>query len=201
MNVCQLMEEIRDDKSPIFKKECAVNIFSYSIGSLLSQVLLMSNPCGYFSKSKLFMFCGGSLFGEMNGNSRMIMDKTSFELLNHYYRNDFIQEQALNKGAEDSIYKAFIAHIDKEFKKKERYHFYKKAQKRIRAISLKKDIVIPSSGIRNALGSIWKKCLKELDFPFKYSHEAPFPAIEKGGSLELDYWFETVFSEAALFLK
>lgn len=202
LNVCQLMEEILDGNSPIFKKECIVNIFSYSIGSLLSQVLLMANPNGYFSKSKLFMFCGGSLFGEMNGNSRLIMDKASFEALNHYYRNQFICEYIPTKVNVDSIDNAFLAHIDREYRQRERFSFYKQAQKRIRAISLKKDIVIPSSGIKNALGSIWKKCLVELDFPFKYSHEAPFPTMEKGGSLdELDYWFENVFAQAALFLK
>lgn len=201
LNVCQLMEEIREGRSPIFSKECIVNIFSYSIGSLLSQVLLMSNPYGYFSESKLFMFCGGALFGEMNGNSRMIMDKASFEILNHYYRNQFIFEYIPSKADVDNIDNAFLAHIDKEFRQKERYEFYKKAYKRISAISLKKDIVIPTSGIKNAMGSIWKKCLKELDFPFKYSHEAPFPTLEKGASTELDYWFHQVFSHAAQFLK
>ena len=201
LNVCQLMEEIRAGHSPIFTKECLVNIFSYSIGSLLSQVLLMANPFDYFSESKLFMFCGGSLFSEMNGNSRMIMDRDSFELLNYYYHNDFINDYELSNSPKDSIYMAFLAHIDKELKQKERYAFYKKARNRIRAVSLKKDIVIPSSGIINAMGPIWKKCLKELDFPFKYSHETPFPTIEKGRSVELDYWFEKVFSPAALFLK
>lgn len=146
------------------------------------------------------MFCGGSLFGEMNGNSRMIMDKVSFNLLNSYYRNQFIYEY-IPKEKVDNIDEAFLAHIDKELKQKERYAFYKKAQNRIRAISLKNDVVIPSSGIRNAMGSIWKSCLKELDFPFKYSHQAPFPTIGKGGSCELDYWFDKVFSDAALFLK
>ncbi len=201
LNVCQLMEEITSGKSPVFKKDCTINIFSYSIGSLLSQVLLMSNPNGYFSKSKLFMFCGGALFGEMNGNSRMIMDKVSFNMLNKYYRNQFIHDYISSKVEVDAIDKAFLAHIDKDLSKNERYSFYKKAQNRIRAISLKNDIVIPTSGIRNAFGSIWKKCLKEFDFPFKYSHETPFPSIEKGGSMELDYWFEKVFSDAALFLK
>ena len=130
------------------------------------------------------------------------MDKASFEVLNHYYRNQFIYEYISSKQDVDSIDNAFLAHIDKEYRQKERLNFYKKAQKRVRAISLKKDIVIPSSGIKNAFGSIWRKCLVELDFPFKYSHEAPFPEIEKGGSLEeLDYWFEKVFSQAALFLK
>ena len=201
LNICQLMEEIREGRSTLFKRECAVNIFSYSIGSLLSQVLLMANPYGYFSESKLFMFCGGSLFGEMNGNSRMIMDRASFEILNHYYRNQFIYEYIPSKAEVDNIDNAFLAHIDKEFRQKERYSFYEKAHKRIKAISLKKDIVIPSSGIKNAMGSIWKKCLKELDFPFKYSHEAPFPTLEKGASTELNYWFQKVFSPAAQFLK
>lgn len=200
-NVCQLISEIKSGLSPIFTKKCKVDIFSYSIGSLLSQVLLMANPFNYFPDTKLFMFCGGALFSEMNGNSRMIMDRDSFEMLNYYYSKKFINDNRVSYRAKDSIYKAFVAHIDKEVMQRERENFYKKNRNRIKAISLKKDIVIPTSGIKHALGSTWKSCLKELDFPFKYSHEAPFPAIEKGGSLELEYWFHRVFTQAVQFLK
>jgi hypothetical protein len=72
------MNEIRRGKHPLLAKSCKVDIFAYSIGALMSQVLLSSDVEGHFDHSKLFMFCGGALFNEMNGSSRMIMDGDTF---------------------------------------------------------------------------------------------------------------------------
>jgi len=44
-----------------------------SIGAFLSQVVLMANQKNLFSDSRLFMFCGGSIFRSMFGVSRSIM--------------------------------------------------------------------------------------------------------------------------------
>ena len=112
LNVCQLLEEIRDGKNPLFSMDCKVDFFAYSIGALLSQVLLMSNPGSLFGESRLFMFCGGSFFNDMNGNSKMIMDKDSFEMLHRYYKGKFVIEGADVRRVGDYIDKAFISHID-----------------------------------------------------------------------------------------
>lgn len=203
MNVCQLMDEIREGSNKMFSKECKVDIFAYSIGALLSQVLLMANPKSHFSQSRLFMFCGGSFFVDMNGNSKLIMDKNSFDLLHSYYRGVFITEGAESRRVGDYLERAFVSHIDPSFYKKERKSFYLQSKERIRAISLKKDKVIPTFSIKKALGSIWKDSLKEFDFPFEYSHEIPFPAVcgQKISLEERDFWFKKVFLEASQFLK
>lgn len=200
-NVEQLTGEIRGENHPLLTKDCKVDVFAYSIGALLSQVLFMSDPGGFFRDSRLFLFCGGALFSEMNGSSKLIMDRRSFEVLNSYYRKVFVKEGGESRRIGDDIEDAFITHIGYELNTSKRADFYKKNRHRIRVVSLKRDTVIPTAGIKRALGRAWRGVLTELDFPFKYSHEVPFPNDgQKVNLVEKNFWFEKVFAEAALFL-
>ena len=72
-NLWQLVQEIKEGKHPLFKEDTSVNLFAYSIGALLSQVLMLANPEKMFNDTRLFMFCGGSIFSEMDGNARDIL--------------------------------------------------------------------------------------------------------------------------------
>ena len=89
-NLWQLVYEIKSGQHPFFKDDTQINLFAYSIGALLSQVLLLANPERMFSDTRLFMFCGGSIFSEMDGNARDIMDKQAFEVIQDYYSQDFL---------------------------------------------------------------------------------------------------------------
>lgn len=79
----------------MFKEDTSINLFAYSIGALLSQVLLLANPDKMFTDTRLFMFCGGSIFSEMDGNARDIMDKEAFAKVRHYFRHDFLENRTL----------------------------------------------------------------------------------------------------------
>lgn len=68
-NMWQLVHEIKNGEHPLFKEDTSINLFAYSIGALLSQVLLLANPDKMFTDTRLFMFCGGSIFSEMDGNA------------------------------------------------------------------------------------------------------------------------------------
>lgn len=199
-NVHQLINEIREGLNPILSKDCRIDIFAYSIGALMSQVLLSSDVEGHFADSKLFMFCGGALFNEMNGSSRMIMDGDTFKSLKSYFTTKFIFPQLESRIVGDNLENAFIAHIDKELCRDRRESFYRRNSYRICVISLKSDKVIPTSGIRAAFGNDAQHCIEEMDFPFKYSHENPFPEGEKIAA-ERKYYFDKVFGKAAEFLR
>ncbi len=56
-----------------------------------------------------------------------------------------------------------------------RESFFQKACNRIKAISLKKDIVMPTNGVIKALGKASDKILEEMDFPFQYSPSDTVP--------------------------
>jgi hypothetical protein len=198
-NICQLLLQIDNGEHPLIESNAKFDIFAYSIGAFMSQVMIQANPMNRFGNSKLFMFCGGSVFCKMNGNSKLIMDKESFLILNRYYKREFL---GLFKKQDkiDSIDRAFISMIGTRTFKKERKSFYLVSQERVRIVALKQDKVIPIKGIKKALGRVWEVCLEEMDFTYKYSHEAPFPLnIKEKDSRE--YWFNEVFTRASEFLS
>ena len=200
-NLWQLVQEIKSGKHPLFKEDTSINLFAYSIGALLSQVLLLANPDKMFTDTRVFMFCGGSIFSEMNGNARDIMDKAAFDSLQQYYKNEFLETRSLpNSFQNDFLEQAFKAMIRPDVLHEYRESFFLRACNRIRAISLKKDIVMPTNGVIKALGKISNKILEEIDFPFQYSHQVPFPLRSKTEPELVNQSFLNVFGKAAAFL-
>jgi pimeloyl-ACP methyl ester carboxylesterase len=201
-NLWQLIKEIKNGQHPLFKENTSVNLFAYSIGAFLAQVLFLSDPEQLTSDSRLFLFCGGTLFSRMDGNSRDIMDRESFQRLKDYLLNDFIHQGAgILSRKEDFIEKAFKSMLSPGKYRHYRETFFQEAQNRIAAVSLKKDAVIPTLGIKEAFG---KKCagkiLEELDFPYEYSHQVPFPVHNRVAPEVVQQSFSSLFNRAAAFL-
>lgn len=193
-----LFEEIRCGRHPLFNEGCRIDIFAYSIGAFLSQVALMANEKQLFSDSKLFMFCGGSIFRSMCGISRSIMDSAAFNRMQDYYVNRFGCEQE-NRWHRDSAFEAFFRMIIPERLQSEREAFFSRIHNRIAGIALAKDSVIPYHGVREALGmETTHSVIKLEDFPFNYTHENPFPSQSKDQSA-LNEAFGNLFSRAASF--
>lgn len=201
-NIRQLVSEIKEGRHPLFKEGTSVHIFGYSIGALLAQILLLANPGNLFGESRLFMFCGGSIFNEMNGNARDILDKEAYDRLRQYYTGDFLQPHALSSSfKKDRLERAFKAMIRPDILQDYRESFFRKACQRIRGISLKKDVVMPTEGIRKAFGKISGKIMEEMDFPFPYSHQLPFPLRPSPKETPaVNGMFLRVFGKAAAFL-
>lgn len=201
-NVQQLVGEIKNGQHPLFKENTSINIFAYSIGAFLAQILLLANTDQLFTHTKLFMFCGGSIFSEMNGNARDILDKAASDCLMDYYVNDFPKEHPVVSPSETgiSLEEAFRMMISPDTMRSRRESFFQSAIQRIRAISLKKDLVVPTEGVIKAFGRSSLNILKELDFPFDYSHQKPFPTHPEGDKEEVNRAFNSVFSSAAGFL-
>lgn len=217
-NIQQLVSEIKSGQHPLFNEGTSINIFAYSIGAFLSQILLLANTDEMFSDSKLFMFCGGSIFSHMNGNARDILDKEASDRLMNYYINErqgvapkFMMSHGApgrgtlppphgELGCSASLPQAFRMMISPEEMRCCRESFFQSAVQRIRAISLKRDIVIPTEGVIKALGKSSLKILQELDFPFEYSHQTPFPFRAGKDKEEVSQAFNQVFGQAAQFL-
>lgn len=196
-----ILNEIKTGKHPLFKEDCKISIFAYSIGAFLSQILMMSNPENLFSDTKLFMFCGGSIFNSMYGCSKSIMDENAYQKMMHYYLNEFELKNCQNES-KDIALRAFTSMISTDRNYKERTLTFENMGNNIAGIALEKDIVIPYKGINEALGSkLTEQNIKLMDFPFNYSHENPFPINEKTDRNELDEAFQRIFSDAANFLS
>ncbi|MCD4797107.1 MAG: DUF6051 family protein [Candidatus Cloacimonetes bacterium] len=209
MDVVQLIREIKSGVHPIIDKDEEIDLFAYSIGSFLAQILMMTNPYNYLSDSKLFIFCGGPTLNRMSASSKYILDSE----------------------ANIAVYSFFIEHLEKELKKDERLSHYfsklhpvgnyfksmldyhkmknfrekrlKELSKRVCALVLKEDAVVPPSEVMNTLKGAERKIpikVKTLDFEHQYDHVIPFPfreSIEK----EVNKSFNRVFKYAAKHLK
>lgn len=208
-----LFSEIKSGKHPAFKEGTTIDIFAYSIGAFLSQVAIMANQKNLFSDTKLFMFCGGSIFRSMQGISRSILDKPAFEQLQHYYVHVFGNEHSMhdanmikgNKGSasfwkRDKAFHSFLQMILPQRFKKEREAFFSGMGQRIQGVALANDTVIPYHGIEEALGkSKTREAIELLDYPFPYSHENPFPLYTKEPNL-VNIAFNDLMARVADFL-
>ena len=194
----QLYREIKQGIHPLFSSGARIDIFGYSIGAFLSQIVLMSNPSGLFSDTRLFMFCGGGIFSSMYGVSRSIMDRAAFDHLYQYYLNDFGLTQKLKP---DKVFDAFYSMISPDRNRSEREAFFAQMGNRLCGIALEQDLVMPYVGLQQALGT---DCSNEKinlqDFPFSYTHENPFPIGAHTNQIAVNDEFNNVFSQAAGFL-
>lgn len=205
-DIIKLLSTIRNGKHKIIPGNCTINVFAYSIGAFLAEILLMGNPENLFSDSKLFIFCGGSVFSNMHGASKLIMDTRAFDKVYNYFLNDF-EKSISGKGPlveflrSSQLGMAFRSMIDLGRFKTFRENILQKLKDQIYTISLQKDTVIPWKGVIATLGNSQKRPIVDVwDFPYTYSHENPFPVLDFPLSKKVDDCFEKVFSEAQLFL-
>lgn len=202
INLTNLVRQIKNGDHPHVSKNANVDIFAYSIGGLISQLLLMSNPENLFSETKLFLFCSGTVFLEINGENKCIMDSSTLTTLRNYYKKIFraTNNPSVSFDMNQKINKAFKNMISLK-DKDGREAFFSKTRHRITTLSLKKDNVFPTKSIRQSMGNLFaNNSHKELDFAFDYTHENPFP-INKNGTMELvNQSFNAVFDRAASFL-
>lgn len=197
-----LVRQIKEGHHPLFTPGTGVDFFAYSIGAFLVQIAMLSDREALLNDSRLFLFCGGSVFRQMNGTSRLIMDKLTFDKLRDYYLYHFESDNKIDKTSEASLI-AFNTMIGKERSAGERYRFFYEMGNKIQVVALKKDTVIPYDGIVEALGTA---CAQRhsilIDFPYEYSHEQPFPIkIQKEQNDLVNLCFNGVFSQAAAFLS
>jgi len=208
-DVICLLEQTKSGKHPFLEKNADIDLFTYSIGSFLGQILMLANPANLLQQSRMFLFCGGSLFSQMNGVSRLIMDETAFRKIYHFYMCD-LQTQIRQRHPffvhlqQTSLGNAFISMIRESNRRTFREHTIAKLHDKIQAICLKNDSVIPATGIIQTLGIHGKPpfCNVEVfDPPFPYSHETPFPVANPGLSPLVDTAFAHVFEKASGFLN
>ena len=180
------------------------DIFAYSIGALVTQVMMLSDPSPLPDDSRIMLFCGGSAFNMMNGTSRLIMDSRAFEMLLSFYIG--WPEGAMNGGRERLIRlmndtpegKAFYAMTSLQRLKDLRGRPFNRFDGRLKAVTFKDDKVIPANAIINTLrgadAEVWNP-----DYPC--THESPFPVLAGDKGDEVDRTFDRLIDTAAGFLS
>jgi len=203
-DLVQLTRQLSLGEHQLFEKNTSVDLFAYSIGAFLAQILLLGNPEGLFTDAKLFLFCGGSFFDEMDGESKLIMDQKAFERLRQFYCTELDtamdHSDLLRKSLTQSVIgQSFQAMLSEATLKTFRENMFSKLRKQIQAVALLRDKVIPAEGIVKAMQRFIP--VEVMDFAYSYSHENPFPILAGADSSLVDKSFEKVFSRAAAFLR
>ncbi|HEX2921300.1 MAG TPA: DUF6051 family protein [Bacteroidales bacterium] len=206
-DVSKLVKSIRNNENEIIPSSGRIDIFAYSIGAFLSQIIMMANPDDLFTESRLFMFCGGSVFSNMNGESKLIMDKRAFDRIYKYYMRDF--EPCIGKESpmfdffnSNKLGLAFRSMVDFSRLSSFRQKVFNNLEEKMHSLSLTKDKVIPIEGILKTMCFRGKyRNVEVADFPYEYSHENPFPIFLNGDASKVNSCFEKVMTKAASFLS
>jgi hypothetical protein len=202
-DVLQLVCEIAGGRIPGVERGARVDLFGYSIGCLLAQILLMTDEGGVFGRSRLFMFCGGAVFNRMSPVSRFILDSECnvalysylVEHLESHLRENHRLRHYLAEGHPEGF--NFRAMLSAVAFRREREAQFRRVADRLMAVALEGDTVIPPGEVLNTLQGPRRDIpvrVSVLDFNYPYSHEDPFPAsvrlrepVERAFSQVLDH--------------
>lgn len=208
-DVIRIVRQIRKGEHNSIAKEAKVDFFAYSIGSFLSEILMLTNPNQLFDASKLLMFCGGPTLDRMYPVSRYILDSEAnialYSFFIEHLENEFKQDQRLNHyfNEDHPAGKFFYAMLSYPRNKSIREERFSALSGRIKALALRNDEVIPPAEIMNTLQGDLRDIpnpVQVYNFPFSCSHVKPFnesPHDQK----EVNRYFEEVFETAGAFLK
>lgn len=207
-DVIQLIEECKEGKHPYISKNFEFDFFAYSIGGFLAQILKLSNYNNYFANSKVCLFCSGATFNRLSPVSKFILDSEanialySF-LIEHFdsvLQKDNLLHHYITEHLEGQVFRSMLNY---QRMRDLREGLLKKYEDQIYAITLKKDLVIPSFEVINTLKGAYRTInikVDELDFNREYIHENPFNADSSASHL-VDEDFKLVFSKVSDFFR
>jgi len=204
LDIVKLASCIKGGTHSLFEKNTGVHFFSYSIGALVTEILLMANPKGLFSDSKAFFFCGGATFDQMDGRSKSILDNRAYLTLTRFINQISAPFSSCSTDTKliQVFWQAFLSMVSLDNFNHRRQDILGLIGYKIRAVGLKIDKVIPGDAIRKTLhfGNDHSRVMVP-DFNFDYSHEMPFPVSESANMEEVERAFRFVFRQASFFLS
>lgn len=155
------------------------DVFAYSIGGFLTQIMLINNFLTSAKSWRTFLFCGGAPFEAMNGISKFIMNKEAFSNIFQFYMNQTEREIKMLTPLgrfllHDSLGQSFRAMTSPQRNPTLLKSAFSALGERLGVITLQKDAVIPAaSTIKLFAGSGVQVAATDFDYP--YTHENPFP--------------------------
>ncbi|MDP4196743.1 MAG: DUF6051 family protein [Bacteroidota bacterium] len=206
-DLMKLLEGIRNGSDPFIESNAHIDVFSYSIGAFLSEILFFTGSNGFLNNSRLCMFCGGTTTDRFQPVVKTIMDSAAYKKFNDFYARNFDNEVESNSLMREFYRKplpeakAFRCLLSSELMRDFREQKLLELSDRIYAIPLKQDKVIPAEAVCRTLkgesGNIPIN-VEILDYPYRYTHETPFPIIENI-SKSVDMYFDLTFSKISEF--
>jgi hypothetical protein len=222
-DVERVIRLIRSDQDALFTPDAEIHFFSYSIGSTLTEALLMidaerEQQQQMLSRSRACLFCGGSLLEYANPVSRAILDDRAAGRLNQFFDSLVkkacpsrfpipipIPEKDNPVNTEKTLPGIFASLLRSSFAAEYRQRLFQKISSRIMGITLDIDTVFPGRGLHET----WKDpegkeliSITEFTGPPQSSHVVPFPiGTDAEEQRESDQAFSQIFVHAAEFLR
>jgi hypothetical protein len=207
-DILDFVRTIRDSRHPGIDPMAPVSFFAYSIGTLLSEIVLFTDEDGLFSDSKLAAFCGGPVFNRLSPVTKFILDSEAdvqlYSFLVEHLDSHRRADPELDRYLSDSmpVGRNFRCLLNYRLDRLYREARFKALADRILALALAQDEVVPPyeiigtfQGSRRDIGIR----VEVIDLPYRYRHEDPFPPAGPGKT-EADEQMDRVFKLAADFL-
>lgn len=208
-DIIDLIETIKAGQHPGIETNASIDIVSYSIGSFLAEILIMTDKNNYFSESRFVSFCGGAVFNRLSPVSKYILDSEANVSLYSY-----VVEHLESHMKRDEVLRHYLGGIHPEgtnFRSMLDYRTltqyredkFRGMADRIYAIMLSQDTVVPAYETINTLQGVDRNIpikIDILDYPYRYKHEDPFPAVDSIKK-QVTEQFERTFELVCDFLK
>ena len=207
-DIIQFIDEYKSGLNPFIAPDAEIDIFAYSIGAFLAEILIMTNHNHYFEKSKLVMFCGGPVFNRLSPVSKFILDSQAnvalysymIEHLDSHLKNDAKLKYYLCERPEGMSFRSMLNYgIMSDFREKRLNAIAHK----LLAVTLKQDTVVPPYEVANTLQGKYRDIPVKVDIydlSYPYIHEDPFPNLEKISN-KVDTEFNRLFDPIGKFLS
>jgi hypothetical protein len=206
-DVAQLLAEIRAGRHLLVAPDARVDLFGYSIGCLLAQVLLLHDVGGLLADARLCMFCGGAVFNRMSPVSRFILDSEAnvalysyvVEHLENHLRDSERLRHHLGEAHPEGVFLRSMLRYDRMRELREAG--FRRLAPRLLGLALARDAVAPPYEVVNTLQGAARDIpvrVEVADFDYPYSHEDPFPVVESRRA-EVDAAFRRMFATASAF--
>lgn len=208
-DVISFVEMCREGRHPAIDPGCTVDFFSYSIGSLLAEILKLTNHKGYFTNTRLCMFCGGAVFNRLSPVSKFILDSETNVALYSYLVEHIDSHRKKDPRLNHFMSLAhpegynFYCMLDYKAEMEYRENRFREVSSQVLAVALKQDKVVPAYEVINTLQGVGRDVparVEILDLSYPYQHEDPFPAAGKEAAM-VDEAFNKVFEPIISFLR
>jgi hemerythrin-like domain-containing protein len=207
-DVIDFVEAFKEGLHPAIESDASIDFFSYSIGTFLGEILMMSNKDGHFTRSKYATFCGGAVFNRLSPVSKFILDSEAnvslysyvVEHLESHMKRDEVLRHYMHTHPEGNNFRSMLNYRSMT---REREAIFRDMSDQFYAVTLAKDEVVPTYEVINTLQGSDRDIpikIETLDYPYKYIHEDPFPALPKIAD-EVDRQFRLTFDKISDFLK
>ncbi|RVB95049.1 hypothetical protein EN883_35930, partial [Mesorhizobium sp. M7A.F.Ca.AU.002.06.1.1] len=133
-DITEVVKDIKKGKIKSISPEAHLDLFGYSIGSFLTLIIKMADPHHYFTRSKVFCFCGGMTIDRMFPISKYIMDTQATVKMQSVFTellsSDFKSDSRLKHYQNEDLHPQ-----ESWFKKMLRYNYFQKErEERIKEI-------------------------------------------------------------------